>query len=119
MQHSFLLYVEDPIASAAFYEKLLNAKPVEASPGFAMFSLGATTALGLWRRADVLPKVTAPAGSNEVGFQVESSEIVDRFFASSKQAEATVLQEPVNLDFGYTFTVADPDGNRLRVFATP
>ena len=41
--HSFLLYVEDPIKSAAFYEKLLNAEPIEASPGFAMFALTAPT----------------------------------------------------------------------------
>ena len=73
--HSFLLYVEDPLKSAEFYEKLLRAKPVEASPGFAMFALTAPTMLGLWRRADVLPKASAPAGSNEVGFQVDSKEI--------------------------------------------
>ena len=36
--HSFLLYVEDPIKSAEFYEKLLRAKPVDVSPGFAMFA---------------------------------------------------------------------------------
>ena len=116
--HSFLLYVEDPIKSAAFYEKLLNAKPLEASPGFAMFALSGGTMLGLWRRADVLPKVTAPTGSNEVGFHVESNNIVEKFFGASKQVGATVLQEPTQMDFGYTFTVADPDGHRLRVFAT-
>ena len=115
--HSFLLYVEDPLKSAEFYEKLLNAKPVDASPGFAMFALTPPTMLGLWRRADVLPKATAPTGSNEVGFQVESNDIVEKFFAAAKQIGATVLQEPMQMDFGYTFTVADPDGHRLRVFA--
>ena len=118
-QHSFLLYVEDPIASAAFYEKLLRAPPVEASPGFAMFALTPPTMLGLWKRADVLPKATAPTGSNELGFHVDSKEIVEQFFASAKQIGAKVLQEPVQMDFGYTFTVADPDGNRLRVFSSP
>jgi hypothetical protein len=28
-----------------------------------------------------------------------------------------VLQRPVDLDFGRTFVVLDPDGHRLRVFA--
>ena len=28
-----------------------------------------------------------------------------------------ILQEPTKMDFGYTFTAADPDGHRLRVFA--
>ncbi len=115
--HSFLLYVEDPIKSAAFYEKLLRAKPVDVSPGFAMFALTAPTMLGLWKRADVLPKATAPTGSNEIGFQVESKDLVEQFFESAKQIGAKVLQEPVQMDFGYTFTVADPDGHRLRVFA--
>ena len=117
--HSFLLYVEDPLKSAAFYEKLLRAKPVEASAGFAMFALTPPTMLGLWRRADVLPKAMAPAGCNELGFHVESAAIVGQFFESAKQVGAKVLQEPTQMDFGYTFTVADPDGHRLRVFATP
>jgi len=115
--HSFLLYVEDPIASAAFYEKLLRALPVEASPGFAMFALTEPTMLGLWKRADVLPKVSAPTGCNELGFHVESQTIVEQFFEAAKQIGAKVLQEPTQMDFGYTFTVADPDGHRLRVFA--
>lgn len=117
--HSFLLYVEDPQKSAEFYEKLLHAKPVEVSPGFAMFALTAPTMLGLWRRADVLPKVTAPVGSNELGFHVESKDMVEQFFQAAKMIGAAVLQEPTQMDFGYTFTVADPDGHRLRVFATP
>jgi predicted enzyme related to lactoylglutathione lyase len=117
--HTFILYVEDPIVSAQFYEKLLRAKPVEASPGFAMFALTPPTMLGLWKRSEVVPKVTAATGSNEVGFHVEAKAIVDQFFATSKQIGARVLQEPEPMDFGYTFTVADPDGHRLRVFSTP
>ena len=103
--HSFLLYVEDPLKSAAFYEKLLRAPPVEASPGYAMFALTAPTMLGLWKRADVLPKVTVPTGSNELSFHVDSIEIVEKFFATAKKIGATVLQEPMQMDFGYTFTV--------------
>jgi predicted enzyme related to lactoylglutathione lyase len=117
--HSFLLYVEDPLKSADFYEKRLRAQPIEASPGFAMFALTAPTMLGLWKRADVLPKATSPTGSNEIGFTVESNAVVDQFFESAKQIGAKVLQEPAQMDFGYTFTVADPDGHRLRVFAAP
>jgi predicted enzyme related to lactoylglutathione lyase len=116
--HTFILYVEDPLQSAIFYEKLLRAKPVDASPGFAVFALAAPTMLGLWKRADVMPKVTAPPGSNELSFEVESKDKVQQFFADSKMIGADVLQEPIQMDFGYTFTVADPDGHRLRVFAT-
>jgi predicted lactoylglutathione lyase len=117
--HTMILYVEDTLKSAAFYEKLLRAKPIDASPGFAMFALNAPTMLGLWKRADVVPKVTAPTGSNELAFHVESNEIVEQFFEAAKMIGAPVLQKPEHMDFGYTFTVADPDGHRLRVFATP
>ena len=92
--HSFLLYVEDPLKSAAFYEKLLRAPPVEVSPGYAMFALTAPTMLGLWKRADVLPKVTSPTGSNEVGFHVESNEIVEQFFESAKKIVEQFCRNP-------------------------
>ena len=84
-----------------------------------MFALNDATMLGLWKRGDVLPKVTAPAGSNELGFHVESNAMVEEFFEAAKKIGATVLQAPAQMDFGYTCTVADPDGNRLRAFATP
>jgi predicted enzyme related to lactoylglutathione lyase len=115
--HTMILYVEDPLKSAEFYEKLLQAKPVDASPGFAVFALTPPTMLGLWRRADVKPPVTAPTGSNELSFQVESKAIVENFFGAAQKIGASVLQNPEQMDFGYTFTVADPDGHRLRVFA--
>jgi predicted enzyme related to lactoylglutathione lyase len=115
-QHTFIFYVDDPMASAGFYEKLLQAKPVEATPGFAVFALAPPTMLGLWKRSDVKPQATVPTGSNELSFQVESKSIVEKFFDTSKHIGAKVLQEPIDMDFGYTFTVADPDGHRLRVF---
>jgi catechol 2,3-dioxygenase-like lactoylglutathione lyase family enzyme len=116
--HTFILYVEDPLKSAEFYEKLLGAKPVDASPGFAVFNLAAPTMLGLWKRADVKPAASAPTGANELSFEVPTKIAVDSFFASAKSIGAIVLQEPTQMDFGYTFTVADPDGHRLRAFAT-
>jgi predicted enzyme related to lactoylglutathione lyase len=115
--HTFIFYVEDTLKSAAFYEKLLRAKPIDTSPGFAVFALAPPTMLGLWKRADVRPHVTAQTGTNELSFQVESKTIVDEFFIAAQAIGAGVMQKPEQMDFGYTFTVADPDGHRLRVFA--
>ncbi len=115
--HTFIFYVEDPLKSAGFYEKLLRAKPVDVSPGFAVFALAVPTMLGLWKRSDVKPAVTANTGTNELSFQVESKAKVGDFFMAAQEIGAAVLQEPTQMDFGYTFTVADPDGHRLRVFA--
>ena len=100
--HSILLYVEDPLKSAEFYEKLLRTKPIDASPGFAMFALNDATMLGLWKRTDVLPKVTAPTGSNEVGFHVESNTIVGEFFRSREN------------DWRNSFASTNPNGFRLH-----
>jgi predicted enzyme related to lactoylglutathione lyase len=116
INHTIIFYVEDPMRSASFYEKLLQAKPVDASPGFAVFALNAPTMLGLWKKSEVLPKVMVPTGSNELSFGVESNEKVEEFFEQAKMIGAAVLQNPEQMDFGYTFTVADPDGHRLRVF---
>ena len=51
-----LLYVADPIQEAAnFYAPLLNRKPVESSPGYAMFVLENGFKIGFWKRDDVQP----------------------------------------------------------------
>ncbi len=49
-------------------------------------------------------------------FSAATDEDVQSTF-STWQGMAQVLQQPVHMDFGYTFVVADPDGHRLRVFA--
>jgi len=42
---------------------------------------------------------------------------VDALHADWRERGLAILQDPQMLDFGYTFTAADPDGHRLRVFA--
>lgn len=44
----FILFVNDPQASARFYADLLGEAPIEASPTFAMFALDSGVMLGLW-----------------------------------------------------------------------
>ena len=34
----------------------------------------------------------------------------------SQQLGLKVIQEPTDMDFGFTFVVEDPDGHRLRPF---
>jgi catechol 2,3-dioxygenase-like lactoylglutathione lyase family enzyme len=110
-----LAYVADAPKSAALYEKLLDAKPVESSANFAMFAFPNGLALGLWSRADVEPRATLPGGS-EIGFPVETRDAVALTRDAWAKLGLKILQEPTDMDFGYTFTAADPDGHRLRVF---
>jgi catechol 2,3-dioxygenase-like lactoylglutathione lyase family enzyme len=111
-----LLYVENLPASSSFYADLLGRPVIESSPTFAMLPLSDGVMLGLWSRKTVEPAATARAGAGEVAFTVEDVAAVTSTFADWKKHGLTILQEPMQMDFGYTFVAADPDGHRLRVF---
>lgn len=111
-----LLYVSDVAASAAFWAEVLGAAPVELSPGFALFVLPNGLKLGLWLAPAVLPASSTTGGGTEVCFTVGSAAVVDDTHARYAARGWPILQVPTQLDFGYAFTAADPDGHRLRVF---
>lgn len=111
-----LLYVDSPAASARFYADLLGAEPLEQSPTFAMFALPSGARLGLWSRHTVEPAATAAGGGGEIATVVASTEAVDAAHADWKGRGLSILQAPIDLDFGRTFVALDPDGHRLRVF---
>lgn len=110
-----ILYVQDPQASAAFYEKLLQKPVIESSPGFAMLPFNGETMLGLWRREAVLPAVSALAGGSELAISVDSKTAVDALYAAWKEKGVTIAQPPSDMDFGRTFTAIDSDNHRIRV----
>ena len=111
-----LAYVADAGKSAALYRKLLNAEPVESSPKFVLFVLPNGSKLGLWARDDVEPRATL-AGGSELGFALGSDDAVRLTRDAWVKLGMRIIPEPVQMDFGYTFTAADPDGHRLRVFS--
>jgi catechol 2,3-dioxygenase-like lactoylglutathione lyase family enzyme len=111
-----LLYVSNPTESAAFYGDILGRKPVESSPGFAMFVLDDGFKLGLWLKNAVRPPVSTDAGGSEMILACDSNDEVDRVHDAWKQKGIAILQPPETMEFGYTFTAADPDGHRLRVY---
>ena len=102
-----LLYVENPPASASFYADLLGRSIVDSSPTFAMLPLSDGVMLGLWSRRTVEPAAAGQAGAGEVAFTVENSAAVEATFADWKQRGLSILQEPVQMDFGTTFVVTD------------
>lgn len=115
--HFVLLYVDSPAASADFYSKLLDRKPIEASPTFAMFALGEGLMLGLWSRHTVEPRPASPAGASELAFTLGSDGEVDAAHARWQAQGLPIAQPPTRMDFGYTCVGLDPDGHRLRAFA--
>ncbi|MEO9229748.1 MAG: drug:proton antiporter, partial [Devosia sp.] len=63
----------------------------------------------------VEPKATLPGGA-ELCVTVEGDEAVQVTRDAWAKLGLKILQEPTKMDFGYTFTAADPDEHRLRVF---
>lgn len=111
-----LFYVQSPAASAAFYEKLLGLRPVEQSPGFAMFVMPGGFKLGLWLASAVEPSTAGTVGCAEIMFDCDTDAEVDAMHADWSAKGAAILQTPTLKEFGYTFTAADPDGHRLRIY---
>ncbi len=109
-------YVADAAKSAKLYAQILEAEPIDFSPTFAMFALPNGSILGLWSRHDVEPKATLPGGT-EIGFEAASEDAVRLTRDAWEKLGLKIIQEPVKMDFGFTFTAADPDGHRLRVYA--
>lgn len=112
-----ILYVDSPARSAAFYAGLLGREPVESSPTFAMFVLENGLKLGLWSRHRVEPAARAAGGGGELAFPVADDAAVRTLHAVWTGQGLAIAQEPVAMDFGFTFVAEDPDGHRLRVFA--
>lgn len=110
-----LLAVQNPTKSAALYEKLLGVAPVERSETFCMFVLPNGLKLGLWIARDVQPAPNAPGGV-EIAFTEASRDAVLATYEAWKKLGMEVLQEPTDMDFGFTFVVRDADGHRLRPF---
>lgn len=112
----FMLYVDNPTTSAAFYTQLLDYGPIEASPTFVMFALKSGVMFCLWSKHTVEPTALCAGGGTEVAFTMKGKEEVITTYAAWKAQGLSILQEPTKMGFGYTFVALDPDGHRLRVF---
>ena len=112
-----LLHVENPAASAKFYNELLGIPIIEQSPTFAMLPLRDGVMLGLWSRATVQPMSIGQPGSSEVAFTVADIAAVKETYTAWQTRGLIIAQAPTRMDFGTTFVALDPDGHRLRVLA--
>jgi predicted enzyme related to lactoylglutathione lyase len=112
----FLLYVADPLKSAALYANIFGVQPVDRAATFSMFVLPNGLKVGLWAKSDVQPPANAPGGI-EISFTEENNAAVSARSESLQGLGFTIVQQPTDMDFGFTFVAADPDGHRLRVFA--
>lgn len=108
-----LLFVTNPQKSSLFYQDIFDMKPIEESPTFAMFALENGVQLGLWSKYTAEPLVQAPSGAMEICFPTEN---VDELYEKWAKKQVTIAQKPVDMDFGRTFVLLDPDGHRIRIY---
>lgn len=110
-----LLAVRDPLQSAEIYTKLLGREPVEKAPTFVLYVLPTGLKIGLWLADEMEPRPNA-AGGIEISFSEDSKDAVRATYAEWSKLGLKVVQEPTEMDFGFTFVVEDADGHRLRPF---
>jgi catechol 2,3-dioxygenase-like lactoylglutathione lyase family enzyme len=113
-----LLAVANTEASAGLYQQLLGVAPVQNRPGFALFVLSNGMKIGLWAKDQIQP-APKPVGGSEISFTEESPETMLATYRDWQALGLTILQEPVEMPFGFTFVAEDPDGHRLRPFVPP
>jgi len=111
-----IIYVDNPLSSAAFYEALLRKPPLESHPTFAAFTLDSGITLGLWSKHTAEPTPITTGGGGEIAFSLSNNQAVDLAYSDLTKRGLRVTQKPTNMDFGYTFVVLDPDNHRLRFF---
>lgn len=116
--NSVILYVDDVDASTAFYKAIFGEDPIEAFPGFSVFSLKDGFILGLQTKHDIEPKPQPAFGGFELCLSDISIEEVDAIFNDFKALNVPMVLPPTRLEFGYTFVALDPDGHRIRLCAT-
>ncbi|MBE9637746.1 VOC family protein [Salipiger mangrovisoli] len=110
-----LFYVADPVASAAFYERLLETPPEAVFPTYAAFAFESGLSLGLWSES---AKDFVSGGSghrSELAFMVPDDAEVERLHEVWRAMGVEIEQAPIDAVFGRTFVARDPDGHRIRV----
>jgi len=110
-----LLAVKNPRATAKLYTRILGHEPVDTSDSFVLFVLPTGLKIGLWIASEVKPVPRSPGGV-EISFSEPSREAVRKTYEEWRELGLRVVQEPTDMDFGFTFVVEDPDGHRLRPF---
>lgn len=111
----FLLYVDEPSASAAFYERLLGRAPTANFPTYVAFAFDGGPTLALWSK-QARDFVSGGSGHrSEVAFTVADRAAVMAMHERWVAAGVDIEQPPHDAVFGPTFVALDPDGHRLRV----
>ncbi len=110
-----LFYVQNPLESALFYEKIFSKKPVASYPTYVAFSFENGLTFSLW---STQAKNFVSGGSghrSELAFMVKDEQEVRELRKLWGELGVTIEQDLHEAVFGLTFVALDPDGHRIRV----
>lgn len=110
-----ILYVDNPIASSRFYQKLFNSEPEVMLPTWAAFSFNNGLHLGLWSTTARDFESCGEGNRTELSFMVKDIQEVDALYQQWSESGVKIEQGPKQAIFGKTFVALDPDGHRIRV----
>ena len=110
-----IFYVEDPLVSAAFYEKIFRIKPEASYPTYVAFSFEKRFTFSLWSKHAKNFVSGGEGHRSELSFMVENEEEVRKLRKIWGQLNVEIEQELHVAVFGLTFVALDPDNHRIRV----
>src|SRR5271165_4178625 len=109
------LYVNDMAREKAFYTDIVGL-PVDeenSGPAFVMLQFGSGPLFALESTSILPPGQAHPAGSFEIGLEVED---VDGVYTSWKAKGVNLVSAPSDKPFGREFLARDPEGHYLSVY---
>ena len=110
-----LFYVQDPLKSALFYERLFSIKPVAAFPSYVAFTFENGFTFSLWSTS-AKDFVSGGTGHRaELSFMVPDESTVTELRKKWGEWQVEIEQDLHEAVFGLTFVALDPDGHRIRV----
>lgn len=110
----FLLNVSDISRAKMFYESIFDIEAAFDSPNFVSYPIAPGVMLALQTDWDTPPAGFRPNTELVMNVNADAAE-TDRVFAEWVAKGATEVEPPHMKPFGYTFVVADPDGNMIRM----
>ncbi len=110
--NSVMIGTKQPVALAAFYEKVLGkpAEMVDQENGFWGWQVGSSY-LSVLNHSEMGGNTKDPG---RVMFNFETTEVKEEF-ERIKASGATVIREPYEMGGGWIATLADPDGNYFQL----
>lgn len=110
-----LFYVQNPIESATFYEKIFKIKPAASFPTYVAFTFGNGFTFSLWSTQAKNFVSGGQGHRSEVAFMVPNEDQVRTLRDEWKKLGVQIEQDLHEAVFGLTFVALDPDDHRIRV----